>query len=466
VDSAGNAIVNERNAVANVTPGGTVKNLVKYASADGNVIWEQVFAVGNCVGAAPSALAVDNADNVIVTGDSFGHFLTAKFAATDGHLLWQQKAASGVFSGNFPAPFQSSTSGVGVDGAGNIVMTGESRTANGNLDFVTIKYAPSGNSSTTINCPANIVTGTDSGHCSAVVTFSATATDACGNAVPVTFSPASGSSFPKGTTTVTCSTADGSQCSFTVTVQNPIPAIAISGPPSGAVYPVGAPVTFTGSFTDNPGDTHSAQWLVDNFSLAGTVNEANGQVTATATFSSPGVYLVQLVIADSCGNTATANTIGGLPAMVVIYDPNGGFVTGGGWINSPAGAYVAQPTLTGKASFGFVSNYQKGATVPTGETEFQFQVANFNFHGTSYEWLVISGARAQYKGSGTVNGAGNYGFILTAIDGDVKGGGGVDKFRIKIWDKATGTGIYDNQLGASDSADPTTAIGGGSIVIH
>jgi hypothetical protein len=142
-------------------------------------------------------------------------------------------------------------------------------------------------------------------------------------------------------------------------------------------------------------------------------------------------------------------------------------VTGGGWINSPAGAYVAQPTLTGKASFGFVSNYQKGATVPTGETEFQFQVANFNFHSTSYEWLVISGARAQYKGSGTVNGTGNYGFILTAIDGQISGGGGVDKFRIKVWDKSNNDAVlYDNQPGASDSGDPTTAIAGGSIVIH
>ena len=327
-----------------MTPGGTVKNLVKYAGLNGNVIWEQSFAVGNCTGGAPSALTVDNADNVIVTGDSFGHFLTAKFAATDGHLVWQQKADSGVFSGNFPAPFQSSTSGVGVDGAGNIFVTGESRTANGNLDFVTLKYAPSGNASTTINCPANIVTGTDSGHCSAVVTFSATATDACGNAAPVTFSPASGSSFPKGTTTVTCSTADGSHCSFTVTVQNPIPIIAISDPPSGAVYPVGAPVTFTGSFTDNPGDTHSAQWLVDSFSFAGTVNEANGQVTATATFSSPGVYLITLNLTDACGQMASANTVGGLPAMVVIYDPNGSYVTGGGWINSPAGAYTANPS--------------------------------------------------------------------------------------------------------------------------
>ena len=142
-------------------------------------------------------------------------------------------------------------------------------------------------------------------------------------------------------------------------------------------------------------------------------------------------------------------------------------VTRGGWINSPAGAYTSNANLSGKANFGFVSNYQKGANVPTGQTEFQFNVANFNFHSTSYEWLVIAGAKAQYKGVGTVNGVGNYGFILTAIDGEINGGGGVDKFRIKIWDiNNNGTIVYDNQLGASDSDTPTIVLGGGSIVIH
>ena len=154
------------------------------------------------------------------------------------------------------------------------------------------------------------------------------------------------------------------------------------------------------------------------------------------------------------------------PTLIVFYDPSGGFVTGGGWINSPAGAHTLNPALTGKATFGFVSKYQKGATVPSGNTEFQFNVANFNFKSTSYDWLVIAGARAQYKGSGKVNGLGDYGFILTATDGQISGGGGVDKFRIKIWDKMTGTVVYDNQLGAGDDADPTTALGGGSIVIH
>jgi hypothetical protein len=149
---------------------------------------------------------------------------------------------------------------------------------------------------------------------------------------------------------------------------------------------------------------------------------------------------------------------------VVVYDPAGGFVTGGGWINSPANAYALDSSLTGKATFGFVSKYQKGAKTPTGETEFQFKVANLNFHSESYEWLVIAGEKAKYKGTGTINGAGNYGFMLSASDGNLKKPIDSDRFRMKIWDKATGAVVYDNQMGDSDDADATIAIGGGGLI--
>jgi hypothetical protein len=47
------------------------------------------------------------------------------------------------------------------------------------------------------------------------------------------------------------------------------------------------------------------------------------------------------------------------------------------------------------------------------------------------------------------------------------GGGGVDKFRIRIWDKNNGDGIvYDNKMGSSDNSNDSTELGGGSIVIH
>jgi hypothetical protein len=151
-----------------------------------------------------------------------------------------------------------------------------------------------------------------------------------------------------------------------------------------------------------------------------------------------------------------------------VFDSKGGYVTGGGWINSPLGAYVADPTQTGQATFAFVSSYLPGSTVPSGQTEFRFKSAGLSFKSSAYQWLVVAGARAQYKGSGTINAAGNYTFMLTAVDGQVSGGGGVDKFRIQIWDPADPTGkvIYDNQIGATDTATPTTAIAGGSVVIH
>ena len=86
-----------------------------------------------------------------------------------------------------------------------------------------------------------------------------------------------------------------------------------------------------------------------------------------------------------------------------MYDPSGGFVTGGGEIESAPGSYAPDETLEGIAHFGFVSKYKNGANTPTGQTEFQFQVADFNFHSTSYDWLVVAGNKAQYKGEGTVN---------------------------------------------------------------
>ena len=65
-----------------------------------------------------------------------------------------------------------------------------------------------------------------------------------------------------------------------------------------------------------------------------------------------------------------------------------------------------------------------------------------------------------------MNGTGDYGFMLTATDGQISGGGGMDRFRIKIWDRISDTIIYDNQMQASEDADPVIPLGGGSIVIH
>jgi hypothetical protein len=210
--------------------------------------------------------------------------------------------------------------------------------------------------------------------------------------------------------------------------------------------------------------------------VTGTVTDApggGGTVSANYTFTNDGVYNVQLDVTDSSKSanatgTATTYSTTTMPEFVVIYDPSAGFVTGGGWINSPAGAMPASPTLTGKASFGFNAQYHKGQSTPDGQTQFQFQTGNLDFHSTSYQWLVVSGPMAQYKGSGTINGAGNYTFILTARDGSLAGGNTPDGFRLKIMDSTGTIVIYDNMLGASDanSSGNTQSLDGGSVVIH
>jgi hypothetical protein len=222
-------------------------------------------------------------------------------------------------------------------------------------------------------------------------------------------------------------------------------------------------------FTDpDANDTHTAVWDWGDGTQCDTsvdtdcsVGESSGigTTTATHTYSTPGVYTLTVNISDS--ELTASSTF----KYVVVYDPDGGFVTGGGWFNSPEGAYAPDANLTGKANFGFISKYHNGAQIPSGETQFQFKVADFRFHSDDYDWLVVNNAKAQYKGTGTVNGAGNHGFMLTAIDGALTQQGD-NLFRIKIWDKTTDEVVYDNKMGADDDADPTTEIGGGNIVIH
>jgi hypothetical protein len=148
----------------------------------------------------------------------------------------------------------------------------------------------------------------------------------------------------------------------------------------------------------------------------------------------------------------------------VVYDASGGFVTGGGSIQSPEGACPAGSPCegaTGKAQFAFISKYVKGANMPTGHTGFSFQAGGLDFQSDTYEWLVVNqgGTNAQFKGSGTINANpdanGNpYKFMLWAADGET------DTFRMRIWSELNDveTVVYDNGT--------EQAIDNGNIIVH
>jgi hypothetical protein len=153
-----------------------------------------------------------------------------------------------------------------------------------------------------LTCPANIVVNNTPGFCGATVAFAATTTS--GDCDIVSTSPASGSFFPVGTTTVTSTSTSGQTCSFTVKVndvQNPVivcpanitvsndpgncsavvaysvtasdncPGVTLSVvPPSGSVFPVGS-TTVNCTATDASGNMASCSFTV-------TVNDTEAPV--------------------------------------------------------------------------------------------------------------------------------------------------------------------------------------------
>ncbi len=245
------------------------------------------------------------------------------------------------------------------------------------------------------------------------------------------------------------------------------------GPITTDVVATPVPINTSGTVTANVDDSTtgggsiaSAGYSVDGGAFIpmvasdGAFDEVAEDVEASIlSFAETGVHEICVRGTDAAENTGPEEC-----AFLAVYDPDGGFVTGGGWIDSPAEACVVFcGGATGKANFGFVSKYKKNATVPTGNTEFNFSAGGLNFHSDTYDWLVINqgGTNAQYKGAGTINGdpgpGSGYKFMLWATDNDP---GGDDTFRIRIWfeDGNDEVVVYDNGTGQ--------AIGGGNIKVH
>lgn len=131
LDSSGNVFI------AGTTISGYLT--AKYNPATGEELWEARTQTGGGYWEGTKAIALDAAGNVYVTGltgpDYDETLATIKYSGATGKQLW---------IANYPGPSGSSTNhmGIALDAAGNVYITGPSRspTAPGNEDFATIKY--------------------------------------------------------------------------------------------------------------------------------------------------------------------------------------------------------------------------------------------------------------------------------------------------------------------------------------
>lgn len=140
------------------------------------------------------------------------------------------------------------------------------------------------------NCLSNLVAYTCSSN--AIVNFTVSATNLCNtNLISVTSTPASGSTFPLGTTTVTNTAQDSAGhltlCSFTVTVL-PYPSSLVCTCASSKTVPCGTNWDF-----DAP--TNIIDYCCTNYSVTFT--------TVTNSYFCPLVFTRTWLISDTCGNS-------------------------------------------------------------------------------------------------------------------------------------------------------------------
>lgn len=143
--------------------------------------------------------------------------------------------------------------------------------------------------------------------------------------------------------------------------------------------------------------------------------------------------------------------------------PHRGTVDARGWVSSYAGSYAPDPELAGRAEFTVGATREVGGRISKGAVTFDLGGGAFAFASTSVDWMALSGDTVRMTGIGTVGGTGDYGFLLAARGSDTAPG-----LLLRVWDKATGVTVYDNQPVVPRASRNTrlAPIGGGSIEIQ
>ncbi len=358
----------------------------------------------------------------------------------------------------------------------------------------------------TVTAPANVNVSNDTGQCSASLDpGTATPSDNCpgatvngvrSDALPLN------APYPVGTTTITWTATDASGNTSltpalqTVTVNdtelpvvsNPIPSPNTLWPPNHEM--VNVMVSYTA--TDNcpglnciltvasnepinglgDGDT-APDWQVISPTKVMLRSERSGKGNGR-------IYTITITCTDAANNVTRKTTTvtvphdqkkGWIPVVTTI-NMNTNLTGNTSSLGAPAVTSVTAPSLPaiGFVSFDFTGrtsdSHPKSVVDLTRENAnlVSFMLGDFQFSALNYDARELAGAKTTFKGFGKVNDSAGYKYVLTVIDGQAPGGGGVDKFRIKIWNEKTGEVVFDNQMGDADDAEPMTPVGDGKSI--
>jgi hypothetical protein len=401
-----------------------------------------------------------------LNGNSAGSAVTN----ASGVATLANASLAGINGGLYPT-------GVGASFAGDSVYAPATAT-----NTLTVLQPP------TITCPASFSVNNDAGLCSAVVSFTgARAATAIGYPEPtITYSPDSGTVFGVGTTTVTA-TATNSEgtdsCTFTVTVNDTeLPVVSQPTANPNTLWPPDhqmIPIFVRYVARDNCPNMTCVLTVASNEPINGLgdgdtapdwqiIDANNVLLRAERSGKSKGrLYTITTTCTDASNNSVSKTSTVFVPPNqkgTWVVAPTSNTIANVLTPQTPGASYAPSQLAMAFVNFDFSSQPTKAKSASKAENLVNFILGDLEFNALNYDYRELSGARTQFKGAGKVNNEAGFKYLLTVIDGQAPQGGGVDKFRLKIWNEKTGAVIFDNQSGAADDAEPTTAIGAGESI--
>ena len=434
---------------------------VRYDAATGKRIWSRSLFLGKGIESQANAIAVDNTGGVYITGDSFGSedivydYATVRYDAATGEESWVQR-----YDG---AGGDDRARAVAIDNRGGIYVTGYSYTGGedaGTSVYATVRYDAATGEQVWVE-------HYDEPNSSEEVAMDM-ALDNMGGVIVIGYVR----DREEWHDFLTLKYSQQGQCAELADA-------AIAGAPA---VPAGAEGS---AYTLSLPSTSVFDWSITG-SDGNALTTFTGQGSSSITVSwpdAPDAYKVRVTYGGTEGcSTKTADL------YAHVFDPTAGFVTGGGWSDSPASSAYELMQEGGRAYWGFAAKYRKGDQDQVqGETLLLLEAGSLAFRSTGVEdgTLVITGNRAYYRGHGSlayldasrgvVTDPRRFGYLVAATDGRLGESAGPDMLRIKIWevndDGGEGAVVYDSQASCpegnvDENAPACDAIAKGSIVIH
>ncbi len=492
VDRTGGVYVTGSAEFTNMKHGGDFAT-IKYNATDGEQLWMARYDGGEGYDAA-IALTLDDANGIYVAGRSIGKdnqdvFATVKYDASEGKQLWVSTYGSEGKSNHVNAIAADNRGGVYVTGYGYSSLPEQGLLA----EYVTVKYKASDGEQAWVQAygealsdsRANAIaldssggvyvtghhrTHDTNGYKGAAVTIKYNGADGAvlwkvrkegkeeeGATVGL---DQAGNVYVAGFSNSNLTYGDLLLVKYTQTAPCvPVTEQAISGP---SLVRVGS------STTSSVYSLRGTGASVFDWHVGGDYRVSiNGQGTEEIEVYWPteaGFYEVDVLYSrgELCPEYSERLKVG-------LYDPDAGYVLGAGWYESPVNPALPGMQTGGKAYFAFASWYGDDATTVYGYTAFRFSAGGLTFQSAAHtpmRLVVYRDNQANYIGTGSVNGKEGYGFMVSVRDGDLLASPEADRLRLKVWEIATGTVVYDTQAGEDEVAFPATAIGAGQIVIY